>query len=655
MSRNLTVQLMTAGLMLALLIAVIINIVQFNSIESNTLEIRQKVEKNQKDLESIQDKLKKGVAVNGGGSGGGATTNNGGDTGAQGVTLTIEDPDAKGQLLTIDPTPLNAPDAVPGGTLNIPAGSDFKGWNFLVENSTDVNAVQDVLVHGLLARRSYADPNKWHGDLARSIIVSDDFKTYHVKLRKGVMWHKPAVDFSNPRYKWLDKDHEMTSDDFKFFFEMLLDDKVQGAASKRGYYKDDFDRIEVIGKHEFKLHWKKKTYQSKAYSLEIFPVPRWLYGHDEDGNAYAPEIVGVKFNSHWYNDRAVGVGPFRFVEAKPGEYVKLERNSDYFGGRPSIDKINIFVVKDNDRRLLMFKKGEVDFFSMTPTQYRKEILEGEDDSPFKNGTYKITKFLRLAYRYIGWNQKSELFKDKRVRTAMTHAFDRQRILSEVWVGLGKITTSNFFYESPSYDKSVQPYPFDLEKAKALLDEAGWKDTDGDGVRDKVIGGKKTKFEFRLFIYNNSSEYKALADIYKEDLVKIGVVLNVTPLDWPIMQKKMEDKDFEAFTGGWGLDWESDPHQLWHSTQADTPKASNFISFKNKEADEIIETARNTFDQEKRVELFHRFHGIMHEEQPYTFFSVPITVFVTNQRYQNFTIQKPRPHALHRLGWINEKK
>jgi ABC-type transport system substrate-binding protein len=630
---------------LALLIAVIINIVQSNSIEDTTIDIRQKVEQNQKDLLEIQAQLKSGVAVSGGLA----------VLGTSGSGLTIENPDAPGQLLSIDPTPLMAEGAKKGGTLNIPAGSDFKGWNFLVENSTDVAAVEQIFLHAMLARRSYADPDKWHGDLAKSITVSPDKKTYHVKLREGVKWHKPAVELSNPRYEWLDKEHEVTSDDFKFFFEMLLDDKVQGAASKRGYYKDDFDRIEILGPHEFKLHWNKKTYQSKAYSLEIYPMPRWLYGFDEDGNEYPKVIVAVKFNSHWYNDRGIGVGPYRFVEAKPGEYVKLERFTDYFGGRTAIDKINIFVVKDNERRILMFKKGELDFFSMSPTQYRKEVQEGEENSPFRNGDFVLTKFLRLAYRYVGWNLKSDLFKDKRVRRAMTHGFDRKRIVEEVWVGLGKVVTGGFFYDSPAYDKSIEPYPFDLEKAKALLDEAGWIDTNKDGVRDKVIGGEKKKFQFRLFIYNNSPEYKTMADIYKEDLLKIGVVMKVTPLDWPIMQKKMEDKDFEAYTGGWGLDWEPDPHQLWHSSQADAPKASNFISFKNKEADEIIETARKTFDPAEREKLFHRFHAIMHEEQPYTFFSVPITLFWTGPRYEAFQIQKPRPHALHRLGWIDDSK
>ncbi len=642
MSRNLTVQLAIAGLLTAVLLAVIVNVVQFNSIESTVLETRQKVEHNSTLINQLKEKVESGVRVSGG-----TMSNGAGSTAPQ--TRKIE-----GNLLEQDPTPLRTADAQSGGELRLATRSDFKGFNFLIESSVDVATVQAIFVGNYLARRHYTDPNKWHGDLAEAITVTPDKKTYHIYLRKGVKWHKPAVDYSNPRYKWLDKDHYVTSDDFKFMFEMLLDDKVAGAASLRGYY-EDLDRIEIINDHEFKLHWKKKVFQSKTFSLEIYPVPRWLYSFDEDGEPYDKAIIADKFNSHWYNDRAIGTGPFRFVESKPGEYLKMERNEDYFNGKPALEKVTYKIIKDNNLMLLKFQKGEIDLMSLSPTQYRKEILENPS-SPFvkkgdnKKGQFVYEEIPRLAYRYIGWNAKDPLFADGKTRRAMTHAFNRQKMIDEVFVGLGKIQTGNFYIDSPWTDPSVKPYAFDLEKAKALLAEAGWKDTDGDGILDKVVEGKKVKFEFKMLIYNSLPEFKTLADIYKEDLIKIGIRVNVQPADWPLMQKKMEDKEFQAFTGGWGLGWDPDPFQIFHSSQAEIPKGSNTVSFKNEEADKLIEDLRITFDETKRKAMLHRFHNIMHEVQPYTFFMAPSQIMVYQNDVHNMTTQKPRPQFLYHMVW-----
>lgn len=640
MSRNLTVQLSIAALLVALLVAVIINIVQFNSIERAVMDTRQKAEHHGELLTGIQSRLEQGVAVNNV-----AATNNGGGA----ATPTEE---VSGNLLEPDATPLAAPGAKMGGELRLTTRSDFKGFNQTIENSTDVSEVYSVFIGGYLARRHFTNPDKWHPDLAVSIVPNSEYTEYHVKLRKGVKWHRPTVDLANPRYKWLESEREVVADDFLFALEMILDEKVEGAAPARSYFKE-FDRLEVINDHEFKVHWKKKVYSSKEITLSLYPQPRWLYGADEDGTLYPKEIVGLKLNNHWYNDRGIGTGPYRFVESKPGEYLKLTRNDSFYGGRAAIKDISYIIIRDPNAGLLRFKKGEIDLMALSASQYRKEILEAEANSPFKTGKFNHDILPRLAYRYLGWNARDPLFADKRVRRAMTHAFNREKIVTEVFMGLGKIITGNFYIDTPWYDKSIKPLAFDLEASKALLEEAGWSDSDGDGVRDKMIDGQKVDFEFQILIYNNFPEIKSASDIFKEDLIKVGVKMNITPVDWPIMQKKMEGKEFQAYTGGWGLGWEADPNQLWHSSQADEPKGSNFVSFKNKEADEIIEKAFTAFDFEERKALFNRFHNILHEEQPYTFFMAPDSVVVYSSKLKNVTYQKPRPQILYQLMWKDE--
>jgi ABC-type transport system substrate-binding protein len=236
---------------------------------------------------------------------------------------------------------------------------------------------------------------------------------------------------------------------------------------------------------------------------------------------------------------------------------------------------------------------------------------------------------------------------------MTYAFNRQGIIDSVYHKLGVIQTGTLYYDHPGNDPSVKPYPFDLEKARGILDEAGWKDTDGDGVRDKVIDGQKKKLDFVIMSYQGSKEWVNTLSVFKEDLRKIGVAMDFSPVDWPTMQKKMNEKKFDAFTGGWGLSWDTDMYQLWHSSQADEPNGSNRVAFKNKRADEIIMTLRGTFDPAERLKLLHEFHRILHDEQPYTFFYAPRSVLAWQPRVKNVVVQKIRPQYYELPWYIDE--
>ncbi|MFU8806847.1 MAG: ABC transporter substrate-binding protein, partial [Bradymonadaceae bacterium] len=260
----------------------------------------------------------------------------------------------------------------------------------------------------------------------------------------------------------------------------------------------------------------------------------------------------------------------------------------------------------------------------------------------------------FAYFYVGWNMDKPMFADQRVRLAMTHALNRQGIIDNVFNGLGAIQTGPFYYKHPAMDPSVEPYPFDLDKAKKLLEEAGWVDTNGDGVRDKVIDGKKVDFQFTLVAYNQP-DVRSYAAVFREDLRKIGVVMNPEFVEWPMMQRRMDEKNFDAFTGGWGLSWFNDPYQIWHSSQADIPKGSNRVGFRNDEADKIIETLRETFDADERQELLRQFHRIVHDVQPYTFFYARQSVAAWNPRLKNVVFQQIRPQAYSLPWYIDEGK
>lgn len=611
---------------------------QTHSTEQRVLELKDEIKKLALAQQQIKDQLKRGVAVSSTAGNGGANSGTGGHGQTDPYASSLADP----QNILKAATDLKVPaDAKYTGTLRKIMGDDPKGFNWLLENSVDVANLQD-LVHETFARRDFKAPDNFVPGLAHKITISEDYKVYTIHLRKGVKWHVPPVpNIAEEKYAWLREPREVTAEDAKFFFDLVKNPQVE-AGSKRNYY-EDVEKVEILDTHTFRVTWKKKTHQSLSSTLEAYPMPKWLFTKNDDGTDIPEATLGLKFNNHWASPYPIGTGPYKFIKYTKGVSLDLERNEEYWGQRPPIQKIDSKILKDPEQHLLNLKSNQVDYAGLTATQYKTEVLN-DKGSAFNTGKLEHQTFDMFGYSYIGWNADKPLFADKRVRQAMTHAFNRQDIIQNVYHGLGAIQTGPFFYKHTANNPAVQPYPFDLKKAAALLDEAGWKDTNGDNIRDKIVNGTPMKLSFTVLSYANAKEWDVALSVFKEDLRKIGVEMNFSPVDWPTMQKKMNEKAFDAFTGGWGLDWGIDPFQLWHSSQADIPKGSNRVGFRNKRADAIIEELRQSFDEKRRLELCYEFHSILHDEQPYTFFRAPKAVIAWNPRVKNFQVQTIRPQT-----------
>jgi peptide/nickel transport system substrate-binding protein len=315
--------------------------------------------------------------------------------------------------------------------------------------------------------------------------------------------------------------------------------------------------------------------------------------------------------------------------------VILKRWEKYYGKKynamPKIKKMVFELIGHKNTQLQSLVAGDIDDMNMEPEQWLLQTDTPEFDPD--TGSIKKIKYPARVYRYVGYNLKNPLFKDKRVRQALTHCVDRQKIIKDVYFGLARLITGSAFMDTPYYDKSIEPYPFSIDKAIQLLKEAGWVDTNDDGIIDK--DGKE--FEFSILIPSSSPAYPKILAIMKEDFAKAGIVINIRKVEWSVMLEHFEKKSFEAVLGGWQMGLEFDPYQLWHSSQADKDHSSNHVGFKNKRADELIEEIRKTFDVEKRIKLCHEFHKILHEEQPYTFLSSPYTLLGQNKRFNNIKV------------------
>jgi ABC-type transport system substrate-binding protein len=547
-----------------------------------------------------------------------------------------------------------------GITVDWPHG-DPKGFNSMLENAGELNDKLFAYVESSIASRNgWSDPDTYSGDLAWRVEITEDYKVFTIYLRKGVKWHPVGgIDLANPRYAWLNKEHPFTAHDYVFYFDMLKDPQVQNGFAK-SYYQE-LASWKALDDYTLELRWNKKQALNIDYSLLVPPMPRFLFAYAEDGTPFPESTIGLNLNQHWYNNKGVvGTGPYRFVKYTPGVEILLERNEDYFDEKPALASIKYSVYSDRTQTVLKLKSGELMLGTLRQGQYREEVQQFEGlpedqrprNNPFLNGEISCDLKEDPRYYYIGWNEDNPLFSDKRVRRAMTLSLNREEIVKKVFSGLGQVARGPFLESTPYLAPDVQALPFDLKQASKVLSEAGWADTDKDGVLDKVLSGnRRVPFEFTLLIYGSSPEFSSAANIFKEDLLSIGVKMNIEAAEWSLMQKRMDEKKFDAFTGAWSLPWSVDLFQTWHSSQADAPKGSNRVGFRNKQADKLIEALRVTIDKPERIRLLHAFHHILQDEQPYSFMFLPRFAYCHRRGLEGIVYAKTRP-IVNLLPWWN---
>ena len=508
-----------------------------------------------------------------------------------------------------------------GGRIVEAIATDLGNLNPLTVNEATVSTFWG-LANSSLAEYNYEKPGVYEPLLAQSWEESPDHRTFRIRLRPGVLWH----DFKDPvtGKEW--KNVPVTAHDFKFYIDAVKNPDVD-AAPLRGYLSG-IKEVRVINDLEFEVVWSEPYFLAKSVTLSLSPLPRHFY------HAYEGPFDGKKFNDDNERNRMiVGCGPYRMVSWERGKQIVFRRFEKYFGRSlgimPPIRARVFRVIQHPSTRLQALVSGDIDSNSLTPEQW----INNTGSKAFTDGTIKKFRYPSMSFSYIGLNQKNPLFSDRRVRVALSHLINRERLLKDVYHGLATPVSGTFFTGSQGYDKNIKPYPFDPAKAKALLKEAGWTDTDGDGILDK--DGKP--FKFTLIFPGVNPTYTRMTPILKEDFAAAGVQLEVLALEWSVVIQRMEGRNFDAVMAGWSTPLNSDPYQLWHSKNASTAGSSNFISFSNPEADKLIEELHNSFDDETRVAIYHKFHKLLHEEQPYLFLFSQDNLVAISGRYQNLRI------------------
>jgi peptide/nickel transport system substrate-binding protein len=217
-----------------------------------------------------------------------------------------------------------------------------------------------------------------------------------------------------------------------------------------------------------------------------------------------------------------------------------------------------------------------------------------------------------------------------------------QIIETIYHGLAAPIHGPFVPGSPNADPTLKPLDFNLDEARRLLDDAGWKLKPGESIRTKMINGVEEQAKFDLMIYNSQATYESIATILKNNCRQIGILMQITPAAWSLLIDKLNNKSFDACMLGWAMAWKDDPFQIWHSSQADVLHTSNSIGFRNPEVDKLIDELRRTMDPVKQIELYHQFDDIIYKDQPYTFLFVDKQTSGYDARMQNVKFYQLRP-------------
>jgi peptide/nickel transport system substrate-binding protein len=294
----------------------------------------------------------------------------------------------------------------------------------------------------------------------------------------------------------------------------------------------------------------------------------------------------------------IGTGPFRFAAWRPGEELVIERNLNYWGPRAHLDRIRFRVVRDRQVAYELYKRGELDVMWRLPPG---RLDEARSDARLTG--HRLLAWVMRTYFFVVWNTRRGPLADPRVRRALTMLIDRARFTQIAFGGHARPVTGPYPPNTPSYEPSLHPWPYDPNAARALLAEAGVK-----------------SLKLTFLTTAGSRTVEQLATLMKEDLARAGVELDVATVDFAVQLDRLRHHAFDASALQWTMSLEQDNYTMFHSSQADA--GQNYGAWKNPDADALLDQIRAAADDGARHALDRRFHALVHREQPYTFLSAP---------------------------------
>ncbi len=436
----------------------------------------------------------------------------------------------------------------------------------------------------------------------------------------------------------------ITAHDIAFTFQVIMNPKVPVPAVRSGTDKlrwvHAYDDRTVVFFHIDPL-------ATNIWNI-FFPIlPRHVY---EKSIKDDPTLIDSSYHVKQEANPICG-GPYTLAKRVRGQEIILERRENYYmhngkqvRPKPYFKTIRFNIIEDRNTALLALKKGDLDEMMLMPEDWKTKT---NDDAYYALNT-KATGIEWTSFHFL-WNLKTPFFSDIRVRQAMSYAYDYDEMQNTLNYGLYERSNGIFHRTSSNYPKPAPTlYKQDLDKAEELLDAAGWEDSDGDGVRDKLIDGKRVKFEFTLLCPTISDRIK-YCTLMKECLGQIGVVCNVKPIEFVALHDRLMKHDIQAAFGGWGTGSDADTSvNIWGTIlQPDgtrKPEGRNYGNYFNLEVDKLYELGRKEFDRNKRAAIYGKIHTILYNDQPYTWLYFRNSFYGFNKNLRGYMFSPRDPYG-----------
>lgn len=468
--------------------------------------------------------------------------------------------------------------------------------------------------------------------------VSDDKLQYRFWLREGVRFSDGTP---------------FTAHDVAYTLGVIQDPNVQSDIFRPQF--EDVVKVEVVNDHEIVFHYRQPYWRgifALGYSLRIMSA-QWVRDAVEriaaqdrakyPAGSYELEPGGKKFGE-LYNEikePSIGTGPYRYDPAKSwvkGSHLTIYRNPSSWWFRDYVGKWNLAAMRwrwiiEDSVLWEEVKKRNVDVRVVDADKWIDSFSKDE---------VLLANFEKYQYDHVGignsivlWNHRNPLFADVRVRNAMTHLIDRKTMLEDFDHNIGSIATCIFKRWYPEYSFDLEPKLLDIERARELLEEAGWKDSNGDGIRDK----DGVDFRYELLVPQGRKEYIMWGQLWQGHMKRAGVDLILKPMEWSSFITTYYDHTFDAacLYHSHSDPW-IEPYEEYLSDKTG-PKQPNHAGWINKEVDELLRKARVEFDPVKRRALFHRFNKIRYDEQPATLLLHGEVIVVLDKRFKNVVVEK----------------
>jgi len=498
----------------------------------------------------------------------------------------------------------NKKDSVEGGTFTYGLVSDTPFEGVLSYTFYSGNPDAEVLQFFDEPLLETDDNYVFNQDGAATYELSNDNKTITLKIKDNVNWHT-----GDP----------VTAEDLEYAFLVIgnkkyegarYDAQMQGIVGMEEYHNGKADKISGIKIEDDKTIsiTYKEANPSVLTGLWTYPLPK----------KYLAGIPMEKLDSsEQIRKKPIGFGPFKVNKMVPGESVEFVRNDDYYRGKPKLDKVILKVVNPSIA-VASLEKGDLDYAEISADQY-------EAADKLKN--LNIIGKTGLVYSYIGFKlghydkekginvMDNPKFADKRVRQAFGYAIDNKVVGERFYKGLRFPANTVIPPSFPKYhDDSVKGFTYDPKKAKELLDEAGYKDTDGDGLREDP-DGKKFKINFASMSGGDIAE--PLTKYYIQAWKEVG--LDVEMLDGRLQEFnsfydriEQDDPKVDIYQAAWGTGSDPDPSGIWDKTAT-----FNYTRWLNDENDKLLKegTSAKAFDEDYRKDVYNKWQALIAEEAP----------------------------------------